>query len=307
MTAARADVAPLSELRVHLGAHKTASTHLQMLLYDSRPALLAAGIDAIPHAELRRAGRGLIDPRLGPARRIGGAYRRACRDALAPLRQGPGRLVLSDENFLGASHFLLRRPPYWAAPFFLRPVRALAREAALAGGRTHLFIALRSFDAMLPAAYAQHLRTGPWHEPFDAVARRALARPPSWLPLLRLLRLTLPRAALTVWRHDDYRGNAHAILETVCGVPLPPVPSPADPFGTRTPGAEAVAWAAALPRGDDPEARRRLVWEKFKASTDAGDPRWAPFAAPQAERLRARLDADLKALSTWKGVRLLRF
>ncbi|MGG7564650.1 hypothetical protein ACQ5SO_00620 [Rhodovulum sp. DZ06] len=307
MNAPLSPLAPLSELRVHLGAHKTASTHLQMTLYDARDALLAQGIDAIPQRDLRRAVGPLMDPRKPGGRRMGRALGAACLGALAPARRGPGRLVLTEENLIGTSQWPLRRPPYWTAPFFLRPVRALSRIAAQGGGETHLFLAIRSFDEMLPAAYAQRLRLRPWPESFEAVAARALARPPSWLPLVRLIRLTLPRATLSIWRHDDYRANSHAIREAICGAPLPRLPEPENPFGTRTPSAEAVAWAEALPKDLDLYGRKVQTGERFRASVEAGEPRWDPFSADQKARLRARFDADVAAIEGKGLARLLRF
>lgn len=289
-------LAPLTELRVHLGAHKTASTHLQTCLGDARAVLLDAGLDAVPRALLRTTVTPLRHPSRPEGRRVGPGFRRAVQEALAPLRLGPGRLILSEENLLGPSDWPLRRPPYWAAPFFLRPVLALERGGGAEGARveTRFFLALRSFDGLLPAAYAQRLRQGaPWPAPFETIRRRAAARPPSWLPLLRMLRIAAPRAQVTIWSHDDYRAHGHAIREALCGVPLPPAHEPADPPNTRTPSAAAVAWAAALPASMPRETRKTRTMERFHASIAGAEPRWEPFSPEEKARLRARFEQDL--------------
>jgi hypothetical protein len=44
------------EWRIHIGAHKTASTHIQHVLGDLRPQLLAGGLGVlVPHQGLREA------------------------------------------------------------------------------------------------------------------------------------------------------------------------------------------------------------------------------------------------------------
>jgi hypothetical protein len=48
---------PVRSWRIHLGAHKTATTHLQETLTAVRPALAERGIDFIPNQRVR--GRGL--------------------------------------------------------------------------------------------------------------------------------------------------------------------------------------------------------------------------------------------------------
>ena len=41
-------LAPVSHWRIHIGAHKTATTHLQQTLAAIRPRLVEQGIDPIP-------------------------------------------------------------------------------------------------------------------------------------------------------------------------------------------------------------------------------------------------------------------
>ena len=63
---AEGDLPPVSNWRIHIGAHKTATTHLQQTLAAIRPRLVEQGIDPIPLAALRASGlaRMLIERRL---------------------------------------------------------------------------------------------------------------------------------------------------------------------------------------------------------------------------------------------------
>ncbi|MEO0362077.1 MAG: hypothetical protein AAF322_13260, partial [Pseudomonadota bacterium] len=75
-------------LHLHLGAHKTGSTHLQATLRRDRAALEADGLRLVP-PEQARAGRGGLAGRLVAGRR------------LARLTAGEGLTLASDENTLG--------------------------------------------------------------------------------------------------------------------------------------------------------------------------------------------------------------
>src|ERR671915_2577538 len=44
---------PVRRWRIHIGAHKTATTHLQETLTALRPALAAQGVDYIPNSLVR--------------------------------------------------------------------------------------------------------------------------------------------------------------------------------------------------------------------------------------------------------------
>ena len=81
--------APIRALRVHLGAHKTATTHLQQALHRHRDALGAADIDFLRPVELRPALRAAarLAARCPGARPAGSAPRSTgCGPAPAPSR-----------------------------------------------------------------------------------------------------------------------------------------------------------------------------------------------------------------------------
>ncbi len=49
-------LAPITTWRIHIGAHKTATTHVQEILTLMRPQLVARGIDFIDNHTVRRSG-----------------------------------------------------------------------------------------------------------------------------------------------------------------------------------------------------------------------------------------------------------
>ena len=106
-------LAPITTWRIHLGAHKTATTHVQETLALMRPELVARGVDFIPNHLLRRGGiavalgRKRLWNRLPPLR--GPMVRRILARAPRPAPGGPATLVFSEEKLLGGSQHVFCR------------------------------------------------------------------------------------------------------------------------------------------------------------------------------------------------------
>ena len=167
-----------------------------------------------------------------------------------------------------------------AVPFYPQVEPDVGRLASL-GGRADLRALpvdpqLRHADALglcrgaeACAAAAGRLRGG--------ARRGCLAAPPSWFDLVARHPRRGARAAARIWRQEDYRANARAIMEALCGCPLGPLPEIADPTWTRSPSAAAIAAAEALPP-DLPRAERLARVREIFAAAEPGEDRFRPFA-----------------------------
>lgn len=298
-------LAPITRWRIHIGAHKTATTHAQETLAALRPALVAGGVDFIPNRELRAGGVAVAITRRRPEARIpllrGRMVRRALAERIDPLRAGPTTLVLSEEKLLGGSQHIFSDPIY---PQLERTTRLLATLAERA--EVTFFLSIRSFDSQLPSAYVQELKYMPSVPGgFEAIRRRALARPPSWFELVCRLRAAAPGVPLRIWRQEDYRGHTRAILSALCGIDIGPPPELADPPWTKSPDVAAIRAAEALP-ADLPETVRRAEVRAIFADGGRGE-RFQPFTRPERETLRAAYAADLARIAELDPEMLLRF
>jgi hypothetical protein len=103
---------PVRTWRIHLGAHKTATTHLQDTLRAHRAAMLPHGVDYIPREDFGPLGRRYSRPR---------GWRKMLRSRplewqftreLQRLRRGPDTVLISDEDLLGYSFDQLTTPLY---------------------------------------------------------------------------------------------------------------------------------------------------------------------------------------------------
>ena len=290
---------PGAEWRIHVGAHKTGTTHLQDSLAAGREAILARGVDYVPLDEFRhlwsestrrhvRPGRPL-PRRLAPL-----LIRPRLARRLQARRAGPPRVVLSEENLLGRCEDLLGLPAY-PDPWPLRAVRGAVR-----GRSVTLFLSIRDFSEVLPGAYVQCLRRRPAAEVrplFDRVHAAISDRPPSWLPLIGHLRRLWPGAGLRIWRQEDYRAAPRRVVRAFLGCDPGPLPRvPAEPRTLR-PRAAAVARAEAQPPGADRAAWVSLAREILTPRPEEADAApYQPFAEGERARLAERYAEDAAAI-----------
>lgn len=289
-------LAPITTWRIHIGAHKTATTHVQETLALMRPDLVARGVDFIPNHLLRRGGiavalgRKRLWNRLPPLR--GPMVRRILAEHLDPLRAGPATLVFSEEKLLGGSQHVFAEPIY-------PQVQRITSLLATLGSRADvtLFLSIRSFDTQLPSAYVQELKVmPPIAGGFDTIRRRVLARPPSWFDMVRRIRAAAPGIPLRVWRQEDYRGHTAAILAGLCGLDaVGPLPEIEDPAWTRSPDLAAIQAAEALPASMPEPERRAKVRAIFAESGDGA--RFQPFSDEERRLLRAAYADDLDKIA----------
>jgi len=284
--------APPRQWRVHVGAHKTATTHLQDTLAARRTALQALGVDYLT----REALRGLRLPvaaegRFAWRRRLGWPLRRRLESRIAPLRSGPACVALSEEDLLGSCAELLD----W--PFYPRAGRRLAAFAALAGhAEVEIFLSVRGFAGVLPSAYVQVLRWRAVPGGFAPIRAAALARPPSWAELARRLARALPQARLTVWRAEDYRAHEAAVLSRFCGVAVPAGEALPPPERTRSPPAGVVAALEGLDPGLVGHGPRAAALARTGPAPARGAA-FMPFSEAERALLSEAYDADLARLA----------
>lgn len=189
--------------RIHLGAHKTASTHLQNVL---------EALDVMPpHRSQRAASKAIFGDG-------------ASLDALFDHR------VLSEENWLGEIDEACAWPPYPR----LRVRMARLRDAS--GGDAQAFLSIRSPASFISATYGQALRNTPNRVSLKRVRRQWEGRSP-WIAIAETIADFFP---LTIWRYEDYRDNAKAIVEMVSGSQIAALPEIADPPATIRPSQDAV-------------------------------------------------------------------
>lgn len=273
-------------LALHIGLHKTATTHLQQSLAQSRAALAAAGVALFTPPQLRQPG-------LSVAERLGLGTGRTGAAAVAALAEGAGRVVISDENLAGRLHdrTALVWPPY---PDLAD--RAAALVAHVAPVPVALFVGLRAPGAFLVSAYSQLLVRGhpvPWEEVIAA-------HPPEAIDWPGRIAALAPVAPVTVWLQDDWPAVFPAVAAALVGAEAARVAGVAARPGRSQQGLSARAVAATLGGGMEARAAR-AAWP---AGPD--NPPFDPIPADRRAALAERWAADVARIAALPGVRLLR-
>lgn len=194
----------------HVGAHKTATTHLQRCLQRVSGQLQGAGVAYRGPADLRLPGQSL------PAR-FGLTPKEPAQPdpaaALAEISAGAARLVLSEENYIGP----LLRP--------LRGGRALrygeagARLAQLAnamGQEIAVCLAIRQPLRFLDAAYSQSLMAGKIM-PHRHFAQRNPVTAVRWAEVVAAIGQAKGVSGVTLWRYEDYQPVFAQITQALLG------------------------------------------------------------------------------------------
>jgi hypothetical protein len=280
---------PVREWRLHLGVHKTATTHIQYRLEALRAPLAEAGLDVmVPESGVRRLALNRIAERAPKLWRLRHCDTARLTDKLDSMRHGPDRIIVSEELMLGRLETSLYGRFYDQFAYMASLLGALGKTAPV-----HLFLCIRSLDTFLPSSYAQVVR----HRPpppgrFEDVRHAAATYPMRWSDVVAMLRKHAPAAQLKVWRYEDYRANADRILAEICGVPsLPEMPEIAPPNRTKSGSTAAVAAASALPESLSPKERKAQVSKLYADPALAGSP-FDPFSPQEKARLRALYEED---------------
>jgi hypothetical protein len=275
--------------RVHIGAHKTGTTHFQAMLAEARPQIAAAGGALLLEKELRRAARG-ARRRPRDWREVRNRIRRWCAPHQLRVHASGCRFVAaSEEDILGFVQDLLERDFYSD----LAGLDMLRRAAG--HDRLCLHISIRRYDSLMNSAFFEMLKFFPdTRRRWEAGLRHLLDCGTGWPGLMQRIERRVPKAHLRFWEQQRYADDPHMIVEQFLGMALQPLPTPKRPERTRSPGAGAIEEVERL----DPHlpvaermARVREIYRRHPAETAP-----ALLSEEDAATLRARYESDLALL-----------
>lgn len=291
-------VAPPARVVLHVGAHKTASTHFSELVWRN-PALLAAhDVSAPQKTALReRVTQPLTDIAEDspvPAGHVAGAQ---------GLGGGARSLLVMDENIIGTPRGL-----FSPDGMYPRAAMRLGRAARLfPGARLEVMLAIRDPRTFVAASWSESLRSNTFI-PFRRYLRGVRAEDISWLRIVRQMQEAVPEATFTIWRFEDYRHLQGALLALALGgdPAAPPEFSPlVEPVRVGLSGRalEAVALRVRLTGQRLPDAEIDAIMARFPKGKTFPAPQ--PWSSWEQETLSRRYAEDVAALSDVQGVRLL--
>ncbi|MBB1491019.1 hypothetical protein H5395_05645 [Paracoccus sp. MC1854] len=289
-------------LTIHVGAHKTASTHLQQTLRGLIPRMLAAGTH---YSDVHhwRGGPARLTVALGEGEDAARLRKRLRRRLDVTAATWP-EMVISEENILGS----LRRESLMGRGNLIYP-EARRRMGRLCGMLRHrpatICLAVREPCDFLTSAFSMQVMGG--HELVlpDYLGGFDPARL-SWTDLARRLLSLRGVARLVVWAYEDYAAVRPQILSAILPQAL------ADRAGDPPPaivGLSQPAYREVLALTlDRPDADLARIAREAKSRfpRDAGAEPLNLIDEATAARCRAAYGADMAQLARLPRTTLLR-
>ncbi|WP_134680192.1 hypothetical protein [Paracoccus ravus] len=194
-------------LTIHLGAHKTASTHLQQCLRQVREQFEARGLAYLGPTELRSILH-LNDAMVGQRRSKAFLL---CRRSFHELRAAFAHLLISEENILGGTQrtnmFSSRGMIYPGAAPRLRRLINMA-----GGGPAEIFLGIRDPASFSVSCFALQVSLGN-ETRFDEYLRGRDPAGIRWSGLVSRLSSLETVSRIVVWRYEDYADLRPRLLQ----------------------------------------------------------------------------------------------
>ncbi len=292
---------PTRSVALHIGAHKTATTHLQRSFQVQQAALIENGVRYYGPESLRRPERGIADIFGLDFYKRKPAPTRSTSDQVEFMFKDGHRLILSDENFVGVLH---DRSGRILAPLYPRAApRVLALSKALDLGPIDVFVGVRDPASFLTSAYGQALLGGKKIGFSEYLAMNPVTQI-YWPGLIARLRSMPDVGRIFVWRQEDYQNVFHDICAQMMG---DAVDMRIMPYPERLhPGLSEAAVAHILSQGETVDSRK--ISAHARASFPIGDanPAFAPFTATDIAASASDYDHQLGEIDRIAGVTILR-
>lgn len=279
--AANRKVRPVMDIILHLGAHRTASTSFQHYMRANAGDLAAQGLGYWGPEVTRDGVLSGVIPASGlasPAQQLDRARRRIALRLEEARKQGMTRVLVSDENMIGATRRNLRR-----ARLYPGVGARMSRFAHAFDGRiSRVVLSIRGQDSWWASSLAYGVARGHGVPGGDELDRLVTVNR-HWREVIGDLACALPGVDLVVLPHEVHAGRPEARLRAMTGL-------------TEVPRKAARLW---LNRCPDLAALRRAVTARGGDTTELpeGEGRWQPFDWAQRLALQEAYADDLFWLS----------
>ncbi|MDX8350600.1 hypothetical protein SLH49_21630 [Cognatiyoonia sp. IB215446] len=235
-------------LAFHIGAHKTATTHLQRSLMKSVEGMAAAGVRYYGPQDFRLPGRSIF-ALFGLKDDLPSGPRRSPQAQLALMRKDATRVVFSEENFIGVLNSPRRMQVTQRYP---HAAIRISRLAAALERPVDVLLGIRHPTAFLNSAYCQQLMGGRV-VPFARYHQINPVKSVDWLDLVTRLRAAEGVGQVTVWCYEDYTALFPRICRALVGANAATLVRPLDRRIHEGLSAEAVAETLARHARDQTE------------------------------------------------------
>ncbi len=289
----------LPSVALHIGAHKTATSHLQKVLYNNRAYLSEEGIRCYGPGYLRQKGRSLADL-FGMSWSEGAAPKRNPQDQLHFLTKGRTRLVFTEENFVGT---LSDKYGRISLPIYPNGVARVTELVAAWGSvKPRVFLAVRNPATYMASAYSQGLLEGAHIGPRTFRARNDW-RKVDWVEYVTGLRDIDGIGKIFVWRQEDYDRCHRLILRRLLRWKVGPKVQTVK--GRVNPGLSAAAVRQTLQWAQDGETGKLAGKARRRFPVNEDNKPFSLYAPPTLAAAQDIYDVQMAQIEVLDGVTVL--
>lgn len=283
---------PLS-ISLHIGAHRTASTHFQQLVECNSAALEQSGIMAHTPSSLRGEGKPLWDKLT--SKQI--ASQEEQESLIKQLSKSYSQLVLSEENTLGSMFSSSGGMTSSLYPNGHVKVAIFLKNTPNCSTTT--YIAIRNPATYLPSVYAYGLTRGRYMS-FDGFMGKVSPFALKWSDLVSRVRQLRNTRNVVIWKHEDYTLREFDIFGEVTTLSTRNLIRPKNPNIHSSIPLEAITELSRI--GWDHLSREVVekTRKRFLPLRDYG--RFQPFTDNQVDKLNMAYDEDCEAIGKIPGV-----
>lgn len=190
-------------IKLYIGAHKTATTHIQTLLEHNQDILKANHIQLSTPPQLRKS---WLPSFLNYCHHNNNAH----IEKLKKEAPSDGIWILSEENFVGNSYELSQTS-------ILYPNISLRLKCFVElfpKAKIELYFSIRSYETFYRSTYLEVVRNR-GYLPFDAYYKEALFQSKSWGNVIEMFTQVIPEENITLWCYEEVHNLMPKIINQI--------------------------------------------------------------------------------------------
>jgi ribulose bisphosphate carboxylase small subunit len=280
-------------INLYLGAHKTATTHLQGILMANRGTLSSGGVKLSAPQDVRKEWLPKFFKYCNNMSLRNDAQLKRELVAIAPQE---GLWILTEENIAGVSNdFAIKPGMYPAAADRIKCILELFGEANIS-----FFFSLRSYDSFYRSAYSEVVRNR-GYIPFEDFYDESRFKHNSWYDMVRKICDVLPADKVVLWKFENFRELMPQLLQRMTGIDNVQPLIDAYKAETTRPSLsqKTIDILADLHKVLDRNESLALVERINRAyATSAGYPAYRAFPPEQEEKFAKQYENDIQRIKT---------
>lgn len=245
----------MQDIILHLGAHRTASTHVQGVIGKNQPLLARAGIHAPEQKLLHRALTKGLNGRLPVSARTFERFVQECGVEAAET------LVISDENLLGFLNSIFTHGAFY--PDTRRRLNRLRQILPTAPRR--IVFGIRPYDTFFSSAYGRWLAPTRSVIARDALEELVLSLKRGWHDVASDIAAAFPDSELVLSEYSPDPAYGQAQLSRILGPLAADLEFNPDYRWNRSMSArQTMLYEQAVLEGNEEKAAEIRAWRRFK-------------------------------------------